>query len=116
MKAIFTSIFLSNYHPCIVVMKKQYHRDKIRWKDMLMSIKQCDKISAIAGFLPLTIINFIKYIRPQTTVSELEDIKLACLVACSQRYDSYRVKNAIALDTKKQYNILNAVPQNVFIS
>ena len=92
---------------------KQLPKQFFRWKEFIRTVTHLDKLAAIAGFLPLAFVNFIKRMKPQFSSLDLVEVKLAIVDVCAHRYDVYRKKCATALEIKKRYKILNTLSYNV---
>jgi hypothetical protein len=89
---------------------------KGKWKEFIKNITYCDKLSAIAGFLPPVMINFWRFLKPDVTATDFEEVKLSNVWACSRRYDSYKLKCAAIIESRKLYNNLNEVTENIYSS
>src|SRR3984957_15590770 len=66
-------------------------------RNIVLNCSKYDKAWAIAGFIPYSIMIMLKYLRPNTSTQDIQEIKLAILESCASRYNSYRRKRNIIL-------------------
>src|ERR1700722_15909220 len=89
--------FLSNSLPKSSNNHLKYWNINKAMRNIVLNCSKYDKASAIAGFIPYSIMRMLKYLRPNTSTQDIQEIKLAILESCASRYNSYRRKRNIIL-------------------